>query len=46
VQVPYGLGCIYYVVDLEGPVDIKLLTQAATLSVKKHPNLRSTVSNR
>lgn len=41
--VPYGLGCIYYVVDMEGPADAELLKAAMRLQVKRHPNLRSRI---
>ncbi|TFJ83964.1 hypothetical protein NSK_005059 [Nannochloropsis salina CCMP1776] len=39
--VPYGLGCIYYIVDFEGPPDTDLLAEAMRFQVKQHPNLRS-----
>lgn len=42
-SVPYGLGCIYYIVDMEGPADTELLRRAMRLAVKRHPNLRSRI---
>lgn len=44
--VAHGLGLIYYVVEVEGPVESKLLEQALRLSVKRHPNLRTRIVNR
>jgi hypothetical protein len=41
--VPYGLGLIYYVVDMEGPADVELLRLSMRLAVKRHPNLRSRI---
>ena len=43
--VPYGLGCIYYVIDFEGPPDTDLLAEAMAFQVKEHPNLRSRLYN-
>jgi len=43
--VPYGLGCIYYVIDFEGPPDTDLLAEAMRFQVKLHPNLRSRPHN-
>jgi len=43
--VPYGLGCIYYVIDFEGPPDTDLLAEAMSFQVKEHPNLRSRLLN-
>jgi hypothetical protein len=40
-----GLGLIYYVVDVEGPVTAQLLRQAARMTVRRHPNLRSRIIN-
>lgn len=42
-SVQYGLGCIYYVVDMEGPADAELLKESMRLQVKRHPNLRSRI---
>lgn len=44
--VPVGLGCIYYIADLEGPVDPKLLEHALRQCVKRHPNLRARLTDR
>ena len=40
---PVGLGCIYYVVDMDGPADAELLKESMRLQVKRHPNLRSRI---
>jgi len=40
---PIGLGCIYYIVDFDGPADAELLRLAMRLAVKRHPNLRSRI---
>lgn len=42
-SVPYGMGLIYYLVDMEGPADAELLRLSMRLQLKRHPNLRSRI---
>ena len=40
-----GMGIIYFIFDLKGPVSKDLLEFSLRMSVKKHPNLRARIVN-